>query len=306
MNKISISLIVCTRNRPNRIRALLTSIAGQIDELNHVVIVDSSTDHATEQLVHDFGGQNLVYCRSKAGLPYQRNVGIDFICHGADVPTVIAFLDDDITVPVDYFKNVALEFGANPNALAICGFDTNLKPPRSSWGRRLFGLREDDDFGRVLNSGIAIPVYEIEKLTRVDWAPGHSLNVRADVFNKIKFDPSIRMYGEDVDFCLRLGQLGPIYISPLLGVSHNPEPSGRDGTSAAEAFNAGFRYSLATTHPGKVSKAMVLVSSVALCLGYFAQGLLRWKTVDLLRSRGLALFLLRVVTGKPVVQSHTL
>ena len=306
MNKISISLIVCTRNRPSRIRALLTSIAGQINELNQVVIVDSSTDHATEKLVHDFGGQNLTYRRSKAGLPYQRNVGIDLIFRGSDVPTVIAFLDDDITVPFDYFKNVALEFGVNPNALAICGFDTNLKAPRSSRVRRFFGLRGDEDFGRVLNSGIAIPVYEIERLTQVDWAPGHSLNVRADLFNKIRFDSSIRMYGEDIDFCLRLGQAGPIYISPILGVSHNPEPSGRDGTSSAEAFNAGFRYSLATTHPGKVSKAKVLVSSVALCLGYFAQGLLRWNTADLLRSRGLALFLLRVVTGKSVVQSHTL
>ena len=281
---------------------LLENVKAEEASLHAVVVVDSSEDRQTEILCQEIGMPQLKYIKSEPGLPRQRNAGIGHMLGSHEGEFIISFLDDDVRVPSGYFESVRHQFEAIPESVCIAGFDLNLTEPASSLIHRLFFLREKNDQGKVLKSGIAIPVYHPTRLVECDWAPGHSLNIRASALRKVQFNSSIRMYGEDVEFLLRLGQVGKIHVGPPFGVWHNQEPGGREGAAAAEGYNAGFRYSLATVYPKRFSKYRVLVSTACLMVGYFLKGLVNQDKVSSQRAKGLFLFFYRLALRKSITQ----
>lgn len=306
MTSSPVSLILCTRNRPRRIAALLENVAAQRHHLLDIVVVDSSTDDETNKVVAQFSQLGVAYIRSKPGLPRQRNEGIAYLrLHSAN-SEIYSFLDDDVVIPDGYFESVWNEFKSLPEAASISGFDLSLTETRQTIFHRMFGLRARNDNGRILKSGVAIPVYNPVGIVRVDWAPGHSLNIRKSTFEAAAFDSSIRMYGEDVDFCLRASQAGAFFIAESLGVWHRPESVGRESAMDSEAFNAGFRYQLSKMWPGRVSTGWVLWSTLALAAGYFLIGVVKIDDVRIRKSIGLGKFFCRLFLGKQVTQSHEL
>lgn len=300
----NVSLIICTRNRPSRVQRLLASVASQRPALVDLVLVDSSDTGETFDLAQALEIPSFTYLRSSPGLPRQRNVGIRWLQENSRKTEIYAFLDDDVEIGSDYFAKVGEAFSNHRFAMFVSGFDKNLMEPRNSIWSRFFGLRAKEDQGRVLKSGIAIPTYSPKGLVSVDWAPGHSLNMRASILEKFLFNERIRMYGEDVDFCMRVNGVEKIYISSDLGVRHIQESSGREGIAAAEAFNAGFRYQLAIDYPDRVQKGWVLFSSFVLSIGYLLTGLIRLDGVRVQKFLGLSKFFARLLAGKPVVQSQ--
>ncbi len=306
MTLTPISLIVCTRNRPRRIAELLSEVVAQRDHLLDILVVDSSTSDETEVVVSKFREFGVTYLHSEPGLPRQRNAGISHLAlHSAD-SEIYSFLDDDVEIPEGYFANVWREFNALPEALSISGFDLSLTEPGQNVIHRMFGFRALEDNGRILKSGVAVPVYKPVGTVRVDWAPGHSLNVKKSTFKIATFDSSIRMYGEDVDFCMRAGQVGNFYIAESLGVWHRPESLGRDSAIDSEAYNAGFRYQLSKQWPSKVSTGWVLWSSLVLAAGYFIIGVVRLDGIRFRKSVGLGTFFWRLLLRKQVTQSQVL
>jgi GT2 family glycosyltransferase len=284
----------------------LENVVAQRHALLDIVVVDSSTDDDTNHVVSQFRQFGVAYIRSKPGLPRQRNAGISHLAlHSAD-SEIYSFLDDDVEIPDGYFENVWNEFKSLPEAASISGFDLGLSEPRQTIFHRMFGLRARNDTGRILKSGVAIPVYHPVGKVRVDWAPGHSLNVRKSTFEIANFDSSIRMYGEDVDFCLRANQAGELFIAESLGIWHRPERLGRESALDSEAYNAGFRYQLSKKWPCKVSTGWVLWSTLVLAVGYFLFGITKIDGIRIRKSLGLGKFFCRLFLRQQVTQSHAL
>lgn len=298
-----VGLIICTRNRAARIASLLAEVRAQSSLPEFTIVVDSSDDLETLLSTENTGIEQLTYIRTSAGLPHQRNVGVAFAMQNFAQTNVIAFLDDDVALPIDYFEKVHRNFQTHHEAACIAGYDLNLNISKPSILEKALSLRANGDYGRLLPSGIAVPVNKFAGIIETDWAPGHSLNVAAWALQQVKFDSNIRMYGEDVEFLLRLARVGKIYISSDLGVYHNPEKSGRDGLAAAEAYNAGFRWWLTKKYPQRFSKPIVLFSSFALMAGYIVKSLVRRDRNSLWRALGLVTFFVRLALRQRVTQT---
>lgn len=116
---LSISVLVPTRNRPDDLRRCLGSLVGLSYPHWDVLVVDQSTDDRTRTIIPEYEGPlpALRYCHlERTGLCISRNAGI--VESAGDV---IAFLDDDCTVPPDWLDRLSDAFTRHPHAAVIFG-----------------------------------------------------------------------------------------------------------------------------------------------------------------------------------------
>jgi GT2 family glycosyltransferase len=111
-----VSVIVCTRNRAKSLRLSLESIVAERPD--RMIIVDQSIDDASETVAGAFGSSaKIQYIHSeKAGLSRAYNLGI-----AAADTELLAFTDDDCTVPVGWLAAIVRAFGENPTASMMYG-----------------------------------------------------------------------------------------------------------------------------------------------------------------------------------------
>lgn len=97
-------VIVCTRSRAHLLgRFLLPSLSAATADRGRVVVVDQSEDDATALLVRDVPG--ITRITSPPGLSRGRNAGIQ-----ATTESIIAFSDDDVSLPPGWLDRVASSF----------------------------------------------------------------------------------------------------------------------------------------------------------------------------------------------------
>jgi GT2 family glycosyltransferase len=100
-----LTIVICTYNRPQRLKLLLEDLSCQTADKNlfRVLVVDNASSSATKKVFEGFlGGLNISYvCQPKVGLSYARNMGIEM----AATP-YIAYLDDDVRLDNDWTNNV--------------------------------------------------------------------------------------------------------------------------------------------------------------------------------------------------------
>lgn len=266
-----IALCVCTRNRPNYVRDFLLNLKN-IDSLPRIcVIIDSSDSSVTEDVVKTFSPNSpmeIRYISSLSGLPYQRNVGIDFLKSLSFVSQIkiASFLDDDIKVCPDYFEVVSQLFNKYQEAISIGGYCAEeAKVNNKSLVRRLtlMGSRKT---GVILKSGFAIPPLPTIDVMETQWVQGGSQNVRFEIFESELFNGSIRMYGEDVEFYSRISKYGKILCSSQLGVKHLAALEEKDNLRSVEGYTDGFRWTMALNNRSGVKKYAVLLSTAYLII----------------------------------------
>lgn len=254
----SISLIVCTYERPEAVgrllKALMEPAAATPDE---ILIVDSSFTTQTEEVVNALrGGSGAATLRffrvggEHRGLTAQRNFGIAQA--GGEV---VAFLDDD-TVPSErYFEEIGDCFRRHPDAVGVGGYITGAAwsevgaGARRSLGkflfdgwerrddvrwvaRRLLGLAPRCKPGEMPPSGHGRPVGFLppDGLDHeVEFVMGGASAWRRVVFDRCSFSPEFAGYGlyEDLDFCIQANRVGPIYLCTRAEVAHEHDPGAR-------------------------------------------------------------------------------
>ncbi|PSL03958.1 glycosyltransferase family 2 protein [Cecembia rubra] len=253
---MKISLIICTYMRPQAVVKLLKSVDNQTYIPNEILIIDGSTDDATEMAIKEedfrFNVSYFLVDSSHRGLTRQRNFGVSKVSSDADF---IAFLDDDLVLEPNYFEEVEKTFIQYPNAVGVGGIDlkdNSYKPldaaksyPRfeyyilDGWvkkeplrykARKFFGLMPelqpdlipDYSHGR---SGFPLngKVYEVEHFM------GGIATYKKNIFDKISFSSYFEGYGlyEDFDFCVRALSYGKLYVNTNAQVWHYHEPGGR-------------------------------------------------------------------------------
>lgn len=107
-----ISVVICTRNRPDKIAAAVTSVLANDYPAFDLTVVDQSTTKATEEVLTTFieGNHQVTYVPVDGpGLSRAYNIGI-----GKTAAPLIAFTDDDCIVPRDWLRQIQKAFDDDP------------------------------------------------------------------------------------------------------------------------------------------------------------------------------------------------
>ncbi|MAZ25749.1 MAG: glycosyl transferase family 2 [Cytophagaceae bacterium] len=253
---MKLSLIICTYQRPGSLRKLLDSVGLQTHSPDGIIIVDGSRDDLTGKMIEEVAIDNLNYFRvseKDRGLTKQRNFGIE----KTDFDTeIIAFLDDDVILKPDYFKQLLLGYQLHPEALGVGGYiledikwrkvakeykaednefcyDGFCRPDGSRYVlRKKLGLDADrppahfPEFGHGRSVSFLPPsgeIYEVEQLM------GGVSSFKKAVFQTHKFSEYFEGYGlyEDADFTLRLSKMGRLFVNTNAQLYHYHVESGR-------------------------------------------------------------------------------
>lgn len=130
----SISIIICTHNRCDRLSHALDALINQSfdDSLFEVIIVDNRSTDGTQQLCEESDGRftNFIYYyESVLGLSHARNKGMELA--NSDI---VAFLDDDAIPSINWLTSIISAFHLSPNIICVGGPIIGLwESPRPSW-----------------------------------------------------------------------------------------------------------------------------------------------------------------------------
>jgi GT2 family glycosyltransferase len=242
-------LIVCTYRRPEPVRRLLEAVASQTRRPDEVLIVDASSETDTEEAVR---GLSVIYERvppEERGLTRQRNWGI-----ARARGDLIAFLDDDTVPEPGYFEEILACFDRHPDAVGVGGYIFNEvdwrrgggKPSLSVYRNGEWERREDFRWrlrriarldstlepGRMPASGHGRPTGFVPPDGAdhpVEFFMGGAAAWRRDVLETVRFSPWFQGYGlyEDMDFCLRAGRHGSLWLCTHARLAHLHDAAGR-------------------------------------------------------------------------------
>ena len=269
---VELSLIVCTYRRPREVERLLRAVAAQLRVPDETLIGDGSPDEETEQAVRALMREGVVrglrYFRvppAERGLTRQRNYGV-----ARARGSVVAFLDDDTVPEADYFAETLACFARHAEAAGVGGFITNEvewrradrdgRAPSSiyrsgEWERReayrwrlrkSLGLASELPPGWMPAAGHGRPVGYLPPDGQdhaVEFFMGGAASWRREVFARRGFSSYFEGYGlyEDMDFCVRAAEDGPLYLSTRARLAHYHAPAGRPSR---------FRYGLMVVRNG--------------------------------------------------------
>lgn len=276
-----ISLIICTFKRAMSLLNLLDSIKRQSRLPDEILIIDGSPDEETKQALTNISLAQLHYHKVESeqrGLTKQRNIGIDLCRKDMDI---VAFLDDDIVLDKDYFKNLVSSYDKYPNAIAVGGYIVNetkwelenklkskinlfcydgyCRPEGQRFKlRKRFNLEPNrppahlPKFSHGRSVGFLPPsgkIYQVEQFM------GGVSSYRKEVFEELSFSSYFEGYGlyEDADFCFRLLKKGKLYVNTAAQCEHHHHPSGRPNQfqyGQMVVKNGWFVWRLRWPHPG--------------------------------------------------------
>lgn len=248
------SLVVCTYKRPVPLLKLLNSVSEQLLIPHEILIIDSSPDSETEEILESINNLPLEYFHveeKNRGLTRQRNFGISKISPDTEV---VCFLDDDIELTPNYFKKIMETYKNYPDAVGVGGYILDeVVWERSNEGvtgeefeidgykrklgsrnllRKRFRLLSKDPPGVMpkFSHGLSISFLPPSgKIYPVEFFMGGVSSYRKELFEQIKFSKYFEGYGlyEDMDFCLRASKHGQLYVNTSAGLYHHHDEGGR-------------------------------------------------------------------------------
>jgi GT2 family glycosyltransferase len=236
-----LALIVCTYERPASLKRFLDSLASQNYKLDQLIIVDSSPNDDTDQMLKQHRGvealaTQFLYFHVSAplcGLTRQRNFALRWA-----TTDLVAFFDDDILLlPGCLHEMETVHRAAGDQVVGVGAFmqDHHGAPRRRLWYvRRLLGMLPDLQPGRYHRSGISVPWIFLEPTNDIvegDWLPGCAMMWKTAVARESGFYEGFDGYahGEDLDFSLRVRGRGKLVLAGAARVIHMLEPHGRPG-----------------------------------------------------------------------------
>jgi GT2 family glycosyltransferase len=133
-NAPAISVIIATRNRPDRIRMVIESILLQTHAPSEIIIVDNApSTEATRQLIEEQYGdfEQIKYVREdRPGLASAHNAGLERASG-----SLIAITDDDVRVDDRWLEMLASAFLETENVGCVTGIilPAEIEAPAQLW-----------------------------------------------------------------------------------------------------------------------------------------------------------------------------
>ena len=233
---VRLAVVTPTRNRPREVAKILASLHNQARQPDLVVIVDGSDPELRPEVrrivKQDWPGAHYLEHWPPSAAA-QRNHGLEAVL-AKDVD-LIAFIDDDVTLPAD-----ALEVASREILQAVpefIGFGLNPSDPDSnrSYGRmknsqiaRRLGLYSDR-VSAVTVSGWHTRLLQVKSPTEVDWLPSGASIWKARAIRNVRFDEYFEEYSylEDLEFSLCAREQGRLLLLSSAYFLHEPAAGGR-------------------------------------------------------------------------------
>ena len=233
---MKISLVIPTYNRPEHLENCLKSIIDQSYLPHEIFIVDNSLVDGLDDLIRywtsEFKKKNvsLVYKRNTINsLTAARNLGAE-----ATTGDIISFLDDDVTISQNYFKEIINVFKKYKTAKGVQGYiqgEDNRGRIRNLFNRIFFNYHTEKNGCRVLPSVSTTYPLQLSKTIPCEWISGSNQNYKREIFQNLCFDENLMKYceGEDLDFSYRVFKKysGSLFITPDAKVEHHVALNGR-------------------------------------------------------------------------------
>lgn len=157
--KKDVSVVVCTRNRGRNIVPTINSILANTHPNFEILIIDQSIDDETYSVIQPFLADNhFRYIRSNTkGLSKARNIGLSEASSD-----IVAFTDDDCTVPENWVKQIETIFQTH-RSVAVVNCRVDPAPTQYEDG--------------------VTPCYQIYKNRQIDsiWGCFHSIGMGAGI-----------------------------------------------------------------------------------------------------------------------------
>jgi glucosyl-dolichyl phosphate glucuronosyltransferase len=235
VSALSISVVICTRNRPASLERCVASVCAQSRVPEEIIVVDDgelppeTLQRLTRQA--EGAGTRWQYVRkTDPGLTRSRNLALDR-ARGQ----IVQFFDDDAEPDPDYLAQIADAFAADVNgAIAVLG-GRLTEPALMGLGGRTWALasrtagwwalgrrrmRRNGWPHELLEAGGVLPTLTVS---------GAALAVRRSVAYPPGFDESLTGYalGEDREIACRLSRTHLVGVVTRAHAVHHWEPSGR-------------------------------------------------------------------------------
>ena len=107
--KLTITAIICTRDRPKLLARALKSLTKQSQPADCIIVIDNApSNNQTREIIHNQFSQVQYVREELPGLDFARNKAID-----VTKTDILAFLDDDAIADKDWIHNYLLAFEKN-------------------------------------------------------------------------------------------------------------------------------------------------------------------------------------------------
>jgi GT2 family glycosyltransferase len=305
-----IACILCTKDRPNYVRDFLNNMQIQTKLPDFILIIDSSVNSDTHLIIQSHPLNSLMklhYFESMPGLPRQRNLGISSLLDLIeDIENVlVAFLDDDVVINPQYYETLRSESSNGFAFAGLTGQPSDVKKINLRFLIYKFFLMDSDSNGSILPSGLTTTPRAFSKLEPTEWMCGLSMNIPLRLLKQVRFDESIRMYGEDLEMCLRLREFGPFMCSPNLIYTHKYANQGRQNIFKVTTYTLGIRWRLAKEYPKMITKSGIIWSLFGACvIDFFLLLCFNNPRERLQRLFGAFIFLLKLVFRKTLTEPY--
>lgn len=244
-DRLTVSVIIPTLNRPVDLARCLDSILAQSVRPDQVVVVDDG-DSDVDALAARFAGTGIrldYVKKSIRGLCRSRNQGLE-VATG----DIVVFLDDDTELAVEYVEGF-LEVFAGDGDRRIGGVSgwvarvrdgvplpNETKRTAEWWLMRLFLLTPGRG-GRMLPSGFRASLMNPKGRQPVDFLQGGNMALRREVFEEFRFDEALDRtggysLGEDVIFSYAVGRKWKLVAVERSKMLHHHAEGGRPDVRA--------------------------------------------------------------------------
>jgi len=235
---VKLSVVICTRNRPDTLGQALESVAECDYPSFDVHVMDQSTDDKSQKVVEEIAARFAQKLKinyhhlEKAGLSRAYNLGI-----AASDGAIVACTDDDVVVPKDWVAQVAKAFAGDGEAGLLYG---QVLVPES--------LQEAERNGLIVPA-LPIPKYErlIKGGTRYKvFGMGANFALRRSILDRVgPFDEALGGGGplrssQDFDFAYRVYRAGyAVILVPDVKVDHYGSRTSDQWPATMKAYGVG-------------------------------------------------------------------
>jgi hypothetical protein len=241
------------------LKTLLDTIRVQELLPDKVIIVDSSdfSLDLDEEINYEF-----IYIKSKPGLTYQRNIGLNRIFESHVASGLVHFLDDDVILQPEYFKKSKETFIQDPTIVGCTGNDLN-RSDKSSLSFRLLRYISENVFnfsGKLTKSCLNLGIFNSVSSYRIDWMPGCNMIYQINALSDARFDEERLGYsfGEDVDFTYRISKNAKLVYSPFIKYRHELSSNNRIKPKDLHGISLAHKMKMYHLYPNDFSYAHII------------------------------------------------
>lgn len=209
MEHVTVSVLICTFNRPEMLQRALTALVEKTSEKPDEIIIVNGGDERADNVIRQFIGRyNIVTCEVKTvnkNLATSRNLGLHQVSG-----EIVAMTDDDAEVFPDWITQIKRVHAEHPEVGAV--------------GGAVLGAHSKDSFlSRVAD---IVTFVSPTEPTYVRTVPGVNVAYKRTVIDQLGPQDEMLFRGEDVDYNWRVKQLGyQVYYHPSIKVIHHHRPT---------------------------------------------------------------------------------